>query len=151
VREIHDHAEQVVEGDPRSVFETISDIQRLAEWNGAIERVIDWPDLLAPGAHWTVEMHPSRMVRWKSVSTLREFDPERRRFAYRTVNADGNPSYALWQWEVAPLQIGTKVSVRWDVYLETLDRRFLAGPIRKRQLRREVAASLKALTYSNIG
>ena len=151
MREIHDHAEQVIDGDPRSVFETISDIQRLAEWNGAIERVIDWPDLLIPGAHWTVEMHPSRMVRWKSVSTLQDFDPERLRFAYRTVNADGNPSYSIWQWKVASQQEGAKISVRWDIYLEGLSRRFLAGPIRERQLRREVAISLKALTFSNTG
>jgi hypothetical protein len=38
------------------------------------------------------------------------------------------------------------VSVHWDVYLETLDRRILAGPIRCRQLREEVANSLVALT-----
>jgi hypothetical protein len=35
--------------------------------------------------------------------------------------------------------------VRWDVFLETLDRRLLAGHIRRRQLRREVAESLSAL------
>jgi hypothetical protein len=40
---------------------------------------------------------------------------------------------------------GRNVAVRWDVYLKTLDRRLLAGPIRKRQLRNEVAASLGAL------
>jgi hypothetical protein len=31
------------------------------------------------------------------------------------------------------------------VYLKTLDRKLLAGPIRQRQLRKEVAASLLAL------
>ncbi len=38
------------------------------------------------------------------------------------------------------------MSVRWDVYLETLYRRLFAGPIRGRQLRKEVAASLAMLT-----
>ena len=67
------------------------------------------------------------------------------RFGYRTRNEDGNPSYTLWRWEVDPDDSGTKVSVRWDVYLKTLDRRLLAGPIRQRQLRKEVAASLRAM------
>jgi hypothetical protein len=37
------------------------------------------------------------------------------------------------------------VSVHRDVYLATLDRRLFAGPIRRRQLRKEVAASLAML------
>jgi hypothetical protein len=43
MREIHDHADAGIEGDPRVIFETITDIERLPEWNGAIERVIDRP------------------------------------------------------------------------------------------------------------
>lgn len=72
-------------------------------------------------------------------------DAERMRFRYRTVNADGNPSYTLWSWELTPTLSGVEVSVHWDVDLETLDRRLLAGPIRRRQLRREVAGSLATL------
>ena len=68
-----------------------------------------------------------------------------RRFTYRTWNADGNPSYADWKWEVVPLDSNAHVTVSWDVYLKTLDRKLLAGPIRQRQLRKEVAASLLAL------
>jgi hypothetical protein len=37
------------------------------------------------------------------------------------------------------------MTVNWDVYLKTLDRRLLAGPIRQRQLRKEVVESLQAL------
>jgi len=37
------------------------------------------------------------------------------------------------------------VTVTWDVFLETLDGKLLAGPIRKRQLRKEVSASLLGL------
>jgi uncharacterized protein YndB with AHSA1/START domain len=145
VREIHDHAHAVIDADPTLLFETVTDVKRLPEWNHAIEQVIEQPARLTPGAHWTVGMHPSRALRWKSVSTLQELDTERLRFSYRTVNADGNPSYALWVWELTPAATGVQVSVHWDVYLKTLDRRLVAGPIRRRQLQKEVAASLDAL------
>jgi uncharacterized protein YndB with AHSA1/START domain len=146
MREIHDRAEAVIEGDPRALFAAITDIDRLPEWNGAIEKVLDCPDRLDIGASWTVGMHPTRGVRWKSVSTLTELDLVRLRLSYRTVNANGNPSYMLWHWELTPQSGGTNVSVGWDVYLKTLDRRLLAGPIRKRQLRKEVSTSLTALS-----
>jgi uncharacterized protein YndB with AHSA1/START domain len=145
VREIHDQADAAIEGDPRVIFETITDIERLPEWNGAIEQVIDRPTGLTPGATWTVEMRPARPVRWKSVSTLQELDADALCFSYRTVNADGNPSYTLWSWGLTPTPPGVQVSVHWDVYLETLDRRLFAGPIRRRQLRKEVADSLATL------
>ena len=90
MREIHDHADAVIEGDPRVLFEPITDIERLPEWNGAIEQVIDRQAALTTGATWTVEMHPARPVRWKSVSTLQELDAEGLRFSYCTVNADGS-------------------------------------------------------------
>ena len=38
-----------------------------------------------------------------------------------------------------------EVTVTWHCYLKTLDRKFLAGPLRKRQLAREVPVSLAAL------
>jgi uncharacterized protein YndB with AHSA1/START domain len=145
MREIHDEAEVIIAGDPRMIFETITDLERLPEWNGAIEQVIDRPARLTTGAAWTVEMHPVRPMRWKSVSTLQELDAEGLCFTYRTVNADGNPSYALWSWKLTPTPSGVQVSVRWDIYLKTLDRRLFAGPIRRRQLRKEVAASLATL------
>ena len=106
---------------------------------------VDRPGRLLPGETWTVQMHPARLMRWKSVSTIQELDGAALRFSYRTVNADGNPSYALWRWEVTPEVTGARMSVSWDVYLETLDRRLLAGPVRRRQLRKEVAASLVSL------
>src|SRR6516165_2578744 len=146
MREIHDQAEVVIDPNPHAVFDAITDIEHLPEWNEAIEAVIERATRLVQGATWTVEMHPSRPIRWRSISTLQDLDPEGLRFSYRTVNADGNPSYSLWSWELTPKPEGTKVSVRWDVYLKTLDRRLLAGPIRKRQLRKEVAASLDVLS-----
>ena len=58
MREIHDRADAVIEGDPRALFAAITDIDRLPEWNRAIETVIERPDRLAVGANWTVGMHP---------------------------------------------------------------------------------------------
>jgi Polyketide cyclase / dehydrase and lipid transport len=145
MREIHDTAEATVGTEPRVVFEMITRLEHLPIWNSAVEEVIEQPHRLTPGATWTVQMHPAKLMRWKSVSTLQELDADACRFAYRSVNADGNPSYSLWRWEVSSQGEAAKVSVRWDVYLETLDRRLLAGPIRRRQLRREVSASLEAV------
>jgi hypothetical protein len=42
------------------------------------------------------------------------------------------------------------ITVSWDVYLKTFDRRVLAGPLRKSQLRKEVTASL-ALLAARVG
>jgi uncharacterized protein YndB with AHSA1/START domain len=143
--EIHGRKNGRVEASPESVFGVITDIDRLSEWNVAIETVIERPTELTVGAEWTVKMHPSRFMSWKSRSSVEEIDPEAHRFSYRTVNADGNPSYAVWRWEVTPTDSAAQVTVSWDVYLKTLDRRLLAGPIRRRQLEREVSASLLAI------
>jgi uncharacterized protein YndB with AHSA1/START domain len=145
MREIHDQAEATIGADAAALFATITDIDRLPEWNDAIEKVLDRPGTLTPGSAWTVQMHPARGMRWKSVSTLQEIDPSNLRVSYRTVNANGNPSHTVWAWHLTPSSAGVRVSVRWDVHLETLDRRLLAGPIKKRQLRKEVAGSLEAL------
>jgi hypothetical protein len=40
---------------------------------------------------------------------------------------------------------GAEVTVTWHVYLKTADRRYFGGPIRKRQLAREVPNSLTAM------
>jgi hypothetical protein len=91
MREIHDHADAVIEGEPRVIFETITDIERLPEWSGAIEQVIDRPAGLTTGATWTVEMHPARPVRWKSVSTLQELDAKGLRLSIAPSMPTGTP------------------------------------------------------------
>jgi hypothetical protein len=143
--EIHDFAQARLDVSAASAFACITDLERLPQWNAAIGGVIDSPADLGPGAQWTVRMQPNRLMRWESRSTVADLDRTARRFSYRTVNTDGNPSYAVWSWQVDPAGTGCEVRVRWDVRLETLDRRMLAGPIRRRQLRREVAASLRQL------
>ena len=145
MQEIHGTAVGTVIAAPDATFRLITDIDRLPEWNHAIERVVEPAPDLTPGTEWVVKMHPSRGMTWQSRSRVEEIDKDVRRFRYRTWNADGNPSYADWKWEVVPLDSMAQVSVSWDVYLKTLDRKLLAGPIRRRQLRKEVAESLKAL------
>jgi len=145
VQEIHGTAIGSVNAAPDATFRLITDIDRLPEWNRAIECVIEPASDLIPGTEWVVKMHPSRGMTWQSRSRVEEINKEVRRFAYRTWNADGNPSYADWKWEVVPLDSMAQVSVSWDVNLKTLDRKLLAGPIRQRQLRKEVAESLRAL------
>ena len=54
-------------------------------------------------------------MRWRKRRTLQKIDPECMRFSDRTVNADGNPSYALWHWEVTVEWREGDASVRWDV------------------------------------
>jgi uncharacterized protein YndB with AHSA1/START domain len=127
------------------VFDLLTDVTRLPEWNAAIEAVDDGPGPLTAGTEWTVTMHPPRMPRWWSISTAQVLDRHDLRFAYRTRNADGNPSWVEWSWSVVPADAGCDVTVEWTCHLETFDRRYFAGPLRKRQLAREVPGSLQAL------
>jgi uncharacterized protein YndB with AHSA1/START domain len=143
--EIHGQASVRVDATPEAVFDFITDVGRLPEWNAAIEAVTQQPAALAEGVEWTVRMHPPRLPSWGSISRVQVFDRSRCRFAYQTRNADGNPSYARWAWEITDSGGGADVAVTWDVYLKTFDRRFLAGPMRKRQLAREVPRSLTTL------
>ena len=142
MREFHGTATGRVDATPEAVFDVITDVGRLPEWNDAIESVTERPPALTEGAEWVVVMHPARMPRWKSRSRVEEIDRHALRFAYRTRNEDGNPSWAVWHWSIKPQDSAAQVTVDWEVHLETLDRRWLAGPIRSRQLRKEVAASL---------
>jgi hypothetical protein len=149
MKEIHGTATGNVSAAPDAAFLLITDIDRLPEWNRAIERVVERAPELTTGTEWVVKMHPSRGMSWLSRSRVQEVDRDARRFTYRTWNADGNPSYTDWKWEVGPLDSIAHVSVSWDVSLRTLDRKLLAGPIRQRQLRREVAESLRALDQAS--
>jgi uncharacterized protein YndB with AHSA1/START domain len=140
------HASRIVDATPDSVFELISNVERLPEWNAAIEEVVDRPVTLAPGAEWTVRMHPPHIPTWGSVSKVDVIDTTARRFCYETRNTDGNPSFVTWSWTVVPDgEAEAVVAVSWHCELRTFDRRYLAGPIRKRGLAREVSRSLDAL------
>ncbi len=139
-------ATRVVDATADATFALITDVDRLPEWNAAIEEVVERPSVLEPGAEWTVRMHPPRAPRWGSISKVVVLDRATRRFAYETRNADGNPSSVEWSWAIEPGDGGkATVTVTWRCDLRTLDRRLFAGPIRKRGLAREVPRSLDAL------
>jgi uncharacterized protein YndB with AHSA1/START domain len=148
--EFHGRASALIDATPQAVFDLITDVDRLPEWNAAIEKVVTRPPALIEGAEWTIKMHPPRLPSWKSISRVEELDPRQFHFAYKTRNADGNPSYVIWAWDVVSAGHGAEVTVTWDAYLKTLDRRVLAGPMRKRQLAREVPRSLAALASAVI-
>jgi hypothetical protein len=145
MKDFHGHASAHVDARAGAVFDLLTDVSRLPEWNRAIEAVVDDPGPLTPGAEWAVTMHPARLPRWGSISRLERMDRQELQFAYRTRNADGNPSWVDWSWAVAPADGGCEVTVEWTCHLETFDRRVFAGPMRKRQLAREVPGSLEAL------
>jgi len=145
MREFHGRASARIDAAPAAVFDLITDVDRLPEWNDAIEAVVDKPPTLVPGAEWTVKVHPRGIPPWKSISRVQEIDRQRGRFAHETRNADGNPSYVRWVWEVAGAGPGAELTVSWDCYLKTFDRRVLGGPLRRRQLSREVPTSLAAI------
>jgi uncharacterized protein YndB with AHSA1/START domain len=138
--------EATVEAPAAAVFDLISDIDRLPEWNANVTEVVERPSgELAAGAEWVVEFRAMGQS-WRSRSRLEEIDRERRVFTYRSGTDDGNPSYALWRWQVEGNGTGSDVTVQWDLHPATFWRKVLLGPVRHRQLRRsEVPASIAAL------
>ncbi len=62
MREIHDRASAQLEANAKAVFELITDIERLPEWNAAIEKVLTTLQDLSPGAEWAVQMHPDQYL-----------------------------------------------------------------------------------------
>ncbi|MGQ0805103.1 MAG: SRPBCC family protein [Actinomycetota bacterium] len=128
-----------------TVFDLITDLDRLPEWNANMTTVVERPPTLNPGTEWVVEFRAMGHT-WRSRSRLETLDPERRVFAYRSGTDDGNPSYALWEWRVREDGSGANVTVTWELHPVTFWRKVLLGPVRHRQLRRaEVPASITAL------
>lgn len=130
---------------PEAVFEVVTDIGRLPQWNKVIQRVVEQPDTLREGAEWVVTLKPPGMPEWSSRSKTLEHDPVHRRFRYRTSTEDGNPSWAIWEWQVDSDGDGSKVTVTWELHPKTFARRVLFSRMRNRALRREVQESIAAL------
>lgn len=145
VNEFHGQASYIVEATPQAVFDLLIDLDRLADWNAAIEALVEGPRELTEGAEWTVKMHPRRMPSLLSISRVELLDVPQLRFAYETRNADGNASRVIWSWSVEANGDGAEVTVAWDCHVESVDRKFFSGPMRKRRLAREVPNSLTAL------
>jgi uncharacterized protein YndB with AHSA1/START domain len=144
MREFHGTATARVKAPADVVFDLITDLDRLPEWNRAVNRIVERPAALTPGAEWVVVMRPPGMPDWKSRSQVEEIQPGRR-FSYRSHSDDSNPSYALWRWDIEPADGGAQVTVSWEGHPKTAGRRLFAAPIRRRMLEREVAVSLDAM------
>ena len=133
-----------IPADPATVFDAITDIRRLPSWNARMTSVIEVPPRLVPGAEWLVRFKAMGQT-WTSRSIVDEIDAGDRRFSYRSATDDGNPSRALWSWDVRDDPAGSQVTVRWELRPVTFWRRVLLGRIRAQQFAREVPASVAAL------
>jgi uncharacterized protein YndB with AHSA1/START domain len=134
-----------VPASPAEVFEAFTDIDRLPEWNTTVRRVVERPAALGEGAEWVVAVKPPGMPEWLSRSKAIEHDPVGHRFRYRSATDDGNPSWAIWEWNAEADGGGSTVTVSWELHPKTFARRVLFSRLRHRALRREVQASIEAL------
>jgi uncharacterized protein YndB with AHSA1/START domain len=137
-------ASTVIPADPDQVFALLTDVDRLPSWNTELTAVLERPGTLEPGAEWVVEMHAAGMT-WPSRTRVLAHDPQVRRFVYRSVSDDGNPSFTIWTWTVAEDPGGARVDVTWDPHPLTFWRRHLVVHWRRRCLARQVPRSLRAL------
>jgi uncharacterized membrane protein len=134
---------QVVAAPAPAVFALVTDIERLPTWNQLIQNVDERPETVARDAEWVVELRAMGNT-WHSRSRVLEHNPGSGRFVYRSQTDDGNPSYAIWTWTVDDDPTGATVTVSWELYPKTFVRRVLMAPVRNRQLRNEVRASILA-------
>jgi uncharacterized protein YndB with AHSA1/START domain len=137
-------ATTVIDAPAAEVFERITDIEHLPDWNLEIPKVIERPAVLGVGAQWVVQIHAMKM-HWDSRSTVTELDPAGGRFAYRSQSDDGNPSFAEWLWELAEVDGGTRVTVSVAAHPKTLFRRLVGSRIRPRGLGQAMQQSLETL------
>jgi uncharacterized protein YndB with AHSA1/START domain len=148
MREFHGTATTFVDATPESVFDFITDVNHLPDWNAAIERVVEGPGSLTYGSEWVVVMHPSGLPRWNSRSHLEAINRDALRFAYRSKSDDGIASYVQWTWQIVAADGGAQVTVMWDGHPTTFWRRVLFAPfVRRPQLSKEVPASLDAIHH----
>jgi uncharacterized protein YndB with AHSA1/START domain len=137
-------ATKVIHADADTVFQLITDPHRLHTWNRIVQRTIEAPVEITPGAQWIIEMHALGQT-WHSISTAVSIDPKVRQFMHRSATDDGNPSYADWTWTVTPDAEGCVVEVSAALHPATFWRRVLLAKIRARQLGRELPESLDRL------
>ena len=137
-------ATTVIDAPAAEVFERITDIEHLPDWNLEIPEVIERPAVLEVGAQWVVRMHAMK-THWPSRSTVTELDPARGRFAYRSQSDDGNPSYGDWLWELNEVEGGTRVTVSVAGHPRTFIRKRFISHIRPRGLGKAMQQSLETL------
>jgi hypothetical protein len=82
---------------------------------------------------------------WPSRAHALTVDPEGLCFEHRSCSDDGNPSYALWSWQVTPHEHGSTLTVTWAVYPRSFWRKLLLARLRRPVLANEVRASLAGI------
>ena len=137
-------ATTVIDAPAAQVFERITDIEHLPDWNLEIPQVFERPDVLEVGAQWVVRIHAMK-THWNSRSTITELDPARGRFAYRSQTDDGNPSHADWQWDVTEDAGSTRATVSVAAHPHTFFRRQIASRLRPSGLHKAMQQSLETL------
>ena len=92
------------------VFDLLIDVDRLPEWNAHVHHVIDKSERpLASGVDSVIQMR-AMWTRWPSRSTALTVDRSTLSFEHRSCSDDGNPSYALWSWQVTPTPSGSTLT-----------------------------------------
>ncbi len=147
--DIHGSVTETVAAPPEAMFEQLTDIDQLPEWNEIIQRVVERPTVLERDAEWVVRLRKFGSS-WNSRSRVEEHDQGRLRFAYRSQTDDGNPSYAAWTWQIEDDPAGSRVTVDWEIHPRTFWRRVLFARLRGRDLRKEVPASIHAAAAAAI-
>jgi hypothetical protein len=145
---MHETASTHIDAAPTAVFERVTNIARLPEWNDAITEVLELPGELVAGAVWKVRLHALGQS-WVSKSTLIDFDETSRRFRHRSQTDDGNRSYADWDWSIQSDDAGARISVAVALYPATFWRKALLVHVRRPFLRREMRASLAVLAKTS--
>jgi uncharacterized protein YndB with AHSA1/START domain len=137
-------ATALVRATPDEVFALLTDVDRLPSWNSELIEVLERPERLLPGTEFVVLMRAAGMT-WPSRTRVLEVDATHRRLVYRSVSDDGNPSFTIWTWDIAPHPAGAEVTVAWDPNPRTVWRRCFVVHWRRRCLARQVPRSLQAL------
>jgi uncharacterized protein YndB with AHSA1/START domain len=145
VDEFHGSANVLIDATPDQVFAVLTDIERLPVWNAKVHHVIELPDgPVVEDAEWVIEMR-AMGTRWPSRSHATAVDPANWRFEYTSCTDDGNPSYALWSWEIRSHARGSELTVTWAMYVRSFWRRVLLSHLRKPKLEAEIRVSLAGL------
>jgi uncharacterized protein YndB with AHSA1/START domain len=127
------------------VFDVLVDVDRMTEWNEHLHHVIDASsDPLTEGVEWVLEMR-AMGTDWPSRARALRVDPDALVFEHRSATDDGNPSYALWSWQVSPRGDESTLTVTWTVHPKTFWRRLLLARVRRGFLASEVRASVAGL------
>jgi uncharacterized protein YndB with AHSA1/START domain len=134
-----------VAAPPDEVFALVTDVARLPQWNEAITEIVEDPGPLTVGAEWKVRMRAMGSS-WVSRSQVTAIDAASRRFAYRSQTDDGNPSFSDWEWTIEPAGDGARVTLAADLNPRTFWRKHLIVKIRRPALRKEMAASIAAIS-----